>query len=202
MTNMMDFYYEKRKFVFKRIYESSNIEKGVIVILMACFTGIMAQVVIPLYWSPVPITGQTFAVLVSGLILGRKLGPLSQLLYIIIGVLGVPWFADMSSGLNIFLGSTGGYMIGFVFASIFIGYISEKYSKSRNIKKMLIVMLIANYICITLPGLFVLAIWYYLTVGNLPDIGTLLIIGFIPFIAGDMVKIIGASFFSKILLPK
>lgn len=177
-------------------------EKGVMVILMACFTGIMAQVIIPLHWSPVPITGQTFAVLVSGLVLGRKLGPLSQLLYITVGVLGVPWFADMSGGLNVLLGATGGYMIGFLFASLFIGYISEKYSKSRNIRGMIPVMLIANYICIYIPGLFVLAIWYQSNIGNLPNISSLLVMGLTPFIVGDLVKVTGASFFSKIFLPK
>ncbi|MDR2624093.1 MAG: biotin transporter BioY [Methanobrevibacter sp.] len=198
----MNYYYEKRKFVFERIYKSSNMEKGVMVILMACFTGIMAQVIIPLHWSPVPITGQTFAVLVSGLVLGRKLGPLSQLLYITVGVLGVPWFADMSGGLNVLLGATGGYMIGFLFASLFIGYISEKYSKSRNIRGMIPVMLIANYICIYIPGLFVLAIWYQSNIGNLPNISSLLVMGLTPFIVGDLVKVTGASFFSKIFLPK
>lgn len=198
----MNSYCEKRKLVFERIKKSSNIEKGIMVILMACFTGIMAQIIIPLPWSPVPITGQTFAVLVSGLVLGRKLGSISQILYIVTGIFGVPWFAGMNSGLNILLGSTGGYMIGFVFASLFIGYANDKYSKSRNFNVMLPMMLIANYICIYIPGLFILAVYYYLNMGNLPNISLLLMMGLIPFILGDIIKIIGASFFSKIFLPK
>jgi biotin transport system substrate-specific component len=198
----MNSYCEKRKLVFERTNKSSNIEKGIMVVLMACFTGIMAQIIIPLSWSPVPITGQTFAVLISGLVLGRKLGPLSQILYIGTGIFGVPWFAGMNGGLNILLGPNGGYMIGFVFASLFIGYVNDKYSKSRNFNKMIPVMLIANYICIYIPGLFILAIYYYLNMGNLPNISLLLIMGLIPFIVGDIVKIIGASFFSKIFLPK
>jgi biotin transport system substrate-specific component len=198
----MNSYYEKRKLVFERIDRSSNMEKGLMVFLMACFTGIMAQIIIPLPWTPVPITGQTFAVLVSGLILGRKLGPLSQLLYIIVGVLGIPWFADMSGGLNILLSANGGYILGFVFASLFIGHISEKYSKSRNIRAMLPAMLIANYICIYIPGLIVLATWQYFNLGNFPSLNALLVMGFIPFIIGDLFKIIGASIFSKIFLPK
>ncbi|MDR3222357.1 MAG: biotin transporter BioY [Methanobrevibacter sp.] len=197
----MNSYYEKRKLVFERIEKSSNMEKGLMVFLMACFTGIMAQIIIPLPWTPVPITGQTFAVLVSGLILGRKLGPLSQISYIIIGVLGIPWFAGMSGGLNILLSASSGYLVGFVFASLFIGYMSEKYSNSK-IRSMLPAMLIANYICIYIPGLIVLAIWQYFNLGNFPNLNDLLIMGVIPFIIGDLFKIVGASIFSKIFLPK
>jgi biotin transport system substrate-specific component len=202
MNISLDSYYEKRKFAFERVQKSSNIEKGLMIILMACFTGIMAQIVIPIPWSPVPITGQTLAVFTSALILGKRLGPLSQITYIIIGLLGVPWFAGLSGGLNVLLGSNGGYIIGFVFASMFIGYISEKYSKSRKIKGMIPVMLIATYICIYIPGLLVLAIWYNLTTSTFPSINFLLMMGLIPFIIGDIFKIFASSIICKVFLPK
>jgi biotin transport system substrate-specific component len=202
MNINLNSYYEKRKLTFERIQKSSNIEKGFMVILMTCFTGIMAQIVIPIPWSPVPITGQTLAVFTSALILGKRLGPLSQIIYIIIGILGIPWFAGATGGLNILLGSSGGYIIGFVFASMFIGYISEKYSKSRKIKGIVPVMLIANYICIYIPGLIVLAISYNISTGNFPPINLLLMMGLIPFIIGDIFKIFASSMICKVFLPK
>ncbi|MDR2874090.1 MAG: biotin transporter BioY [Methanobrevibacter sp.] len=202
MNVSLDSYYKKREFIFNRVQKSSNVEKGLMVILIACFTGIMAQIVIPIPWSPVPITGQTLAVFTSALILGKRLGSLSQITYIIIGILGIPWFAGASGGLDILLGSKGGYIIGFVFASIFIGYISEKYSKSRKIRGMLPVMLIANYVCIYIPGLIVLAICYYLNTGSFPQTNLLLMMGIIPFIIGDIFKIFAASMICKVFLPK
>ena len=81
---------------------------------MACITGLMAQIVIPLPWTPVPITAQTFAVLCSGLFLGKKYGCLSQILYVVLGVAFIPWFGGMTGGLEIFLGSTCGFFIGFI----------------------------------------------------------------------------------------
>ena len=60
--------------------------------------------IIPLPWTPVPITAQTFAVLCSGLFLGKKYGCLSQILYIVLGVAFIPWFGGMTGGLDIFLG--------------------------------------------------------------------------------------------------
>ncbi|KZX14934.1 biotin transporter BioY [Methanobrevibacter filiformis] len=202
MNINLDTYYTKRKNVFDRIHNSNNIEKTAMVVLMACLTGIMAQIIIPLPWSPVPITGQTFAVLVSGLILGKKLGPLSQILYFVLGIIGINWFGGATGGLEIAFGSNFGYFIGFIFASMFIGYLTEKYAKSRKLRNIIPLMVIANFICIYVPGLIILAIWFNVTQGAYPDIISLLVMGLIPFIIGDIVKIIGASAISKALLPK
>ncbi|KZX15896.1 biotin transporter BioY [Methanobrevibacter cuticularis] len=198
----IDSYYEKREHIFEKIHNSTNLEKAAMVLLMACFTGLAAQIIIPLPWTPVPITAQTFAVLISGLFLGKKLGPLSQIVYILGGVLGIAWYGGMTGGIDILLGSTGGYFLGFIFASFFIGYFSEKYSKSRKFRNMLPIMLIANFVCIYVPGLIVLAIWYNLNIGGYPDILSLLIMGLIPFLVGDLIKIAGASIVSKVFLPK
>ena len=130
----MDNYYSTRKNVFERIQDASTTTKILLSLLMACFTGIMAQIIIPLPWTPVPITAQTFAVLCSGLFLGKKYGCLSQILYIVLGVAFIPWFGGMAGGLETLLGSTGGFLIGFVIASYFIGAISAKYADARNRK--------------------------------------------------------------------
>ncbi|WP_407453427.1 biotin transporter BioY [Methanobrevibacter sp.] len=198
----MDNYYSTRKNVFERIQDSSTATKLLMSFLMACFTGIMAQIIIPLPWTPVPITAQTFAVLCSGLFLGKKYGCLSQILYIVLGIAFIPWFGGMTGGLDIFLGSTFGFFIGFVIASYFIGAITEKYAKARNFTRMAVVIGIANFALIYIPGLAGLALWYNLTQGATIGVVDLLMMGLVPFIIGDLVKILGAASVSKVFLPK
>ena len=202
MNINMDNYYSTRKNVFERIQDASTATKVLMSFIMACFTGIMAQIIIPLPWTPVPITAQTFAVLCSGLFLGKKYGCLSQILYIVLGIAFIPWFGGMTGGLDIFLGSTFGFFIGFVIASYFIGAITEKYAKARNFTRMAIVIGIANFALIYIPGLAGLALWYSLTQGATIGVVDLLMMGLVPFIAGDIVKILGAASVSKVFLPK
>lgn len=202
MNTTINGFYTTRKNLFDKL-QSSNISIKILMsLLMACFTGIMAQIMIPLPWTPVPITAQTFAVLVAGLLLGKKYGLLSQILYILIGITFIPWFGEMSGGLDIVLGSTGGYFLGFLIASYFIGAITEKYASSRKFTRVILVIGIANFALIYIPGLAGLAIWTYITQGTVLSIYNLLIMGFVPFIFGDIVKILGASTVSKICLPK
>ena len=92
MNINMDNYYSTRKNIFERIDDASTATKILMSLMMACLTGIMAQLIIPLPWTPVPITAQTFAVLCSGLLLGKKYGCLSQVLYVVLGIAFVPWF--------------------------------------------------------------------------------------------------------------
>ena len=202
MNINLENYYSTRKSVFERIQDASTATKVLMSLLMACLTGIMAQIIIPFPWTPVPITAQTFAVLCSGLFLGKKYGCLSQILYIVLGVAFIPWFGGMTGGLDVLLGSTGGFLIGFVIASYFIGLITEKYADARNFKKMAAVIGIANFALIYIPGLAGLALWFYLTQGTALGVVDLLMMGLVPFIAGDIVKILGAASVSKAFLPK
>ena len=195
-------YYTARKNIFERFNESSTITKIVFSFLMACITGLMAQIIIPLPWTPVPITAQTFAVLCSGLFLGKKYGCLSQIIYIVLGIAFVPWFGGMTGGLDMVLGSTGGYFVGFIIASYFIGYITEKYSNARNFTSMFAVIGVANFALIYIPGLIGLALWAYLTQSAVLGVVDLLLMGLVPFIFGDLIKIAGAAGLSKVFLPK
>ena len=188
----MNNYYTARKNIFQGIRESSTVAKILMSFLMACFTGLMAQIII----------AQTFAVLCSGLILGKRYGCLSQILYVALGATCVPWFASMSGGIDVLLGSNCGYFIGFILASYFIGTITDKYADARNFTKMAAVIGVANFAIIYIPGLAGLALWAYMSQGAMLSISELLIMGFIPFIVGDIVKILGASSVSKVFLPK
>jgi len=90
----------------------------------AALTGLLAQVTVPLW--PVPITGQTLAVLLVGSTLGALRGVLSMVLYAVLGVVGVPWFSDASAGLHVVAGPTGGYIIGFILAAGLTGWLAQR----------------------------------------------------------------------------
>jgi biotin transport system substrate-specific component len=89
-------------------------------ILFAGFTGLCAQLRFYFPFTPVPVTGQVFAVLLSGMVLGKKYGPLSQGLYLLLGISGVPWFAVGP------IGPTGGYIVGFIVAPFLIALLRER----------------------------------------------------------------------------
>jgi biotin transport system substrate-specific component len=95
-------------------------------ILFAGFTGICAQVRFYFPFTPVPVTGQVFAVLLSGAVLGRKYGPLSQGLYLLLGLSGVPWFVVGP------IGPTGGYIVGFIVAPYLIALLREKLEEAKQ----------------------------------------------------------------------
>ena len=164
---------------------------------MACFTGLAAQVRVPLPWTPIPITGQTFAVLLSGILLGRWYGGLSQVFYIGAGAAGLPWFAGWSGGISHLLGPTGGYLIGFILAALFLGHFVDRYIRARSFFPIFALMFFANFILIYLPGLLQLS-----AVTGARDIYKLLTMGAIPFISGDIVKVIAAAALAKAITPK
>ncbi|MBM4241525.1 MAG: biotin transporter BioY [Euryarchaeota archaeon] len=199
---IVDSYFQKRYSFFEWRTNMSFAKKIALSLSMACITGILAQVVIPLPWTPVPITGQTFAVLLVGILLGRYWGGISQAFYVGIGVAGFPWFAGLTGGYGALLGATGGYLIGFIFAALFLGYFTDRYIRARSFIPMFGLMLFANFVLIYIPGLLVLGTWIYLVKGSVPGIWTLLLMGVAPFVIGDLVKIWGAATVTKAITPK
>jgi len=169
---------------------------------MACITGLAAQIKISLPWTPVPITGQTFAVLLAGVLLGRWWGGISQLIYVAMGVLGIPWFAGWSGGYKVLIGPTGGYIIGFILAALFIGHFTDKYVKARGFLPMLGLMSFANFVLIHGLGLLQLSVWFHLTKGIELTFWNLLWMGTIPFVTGDITKIVAAAALAKAITPK
>jgi biotin transport system substrate-specific component len=195
-------YFRIRHSMFKWRSETTLINKIILATLMACFTGLMAQIILPLPWTPVPITGQTMAVLLAGILLGRYWGGISMAMYIGIGLVGVPWFAGLTGGYGALIGATGGYLIGFILAALFLGYFAENYVKTRKFLPMLGLMIFANFVLIYIPGLLQLGIWIELVKGNFPGIWNLLLLGLIPFLAGDIIKIGAAAAVAKLVSPK
>ncbi|MBA7506624.1 hypothetical protein ES706_05317 [subsurface metagenome] len=188
--------------VFRWRYELSIPKKLTLALGLACLTGLVAQIRIMLPWSPVPVTGQTLAVLLAGVLLGRWWGGISLAIYAGFGIAGVPWFAGWGSGLGYLAGPTGGYIIGFILAALFLGHFTDTYIRSRSFLSMLALMLFANFILIYIPGLFQLGLWLNLVKGEPVTFTTLLSMGALPFIAGDITKAVIAAAIARGVTPK
>ena len=185
--------------VFRWRYELSIPKKLWLALGIACLTGLLAQVRFMIPWSPVPITGQTFAVLLAAVLLGRWWGGVSMALFAGLGFAGVPWFSGWASGLV----PTGGYIIGFILAALFLGYFTDKYVRSRSFFSMLVLMLFANFILIYVPGLIWLGQWLKMVPGTPADsFPALLGMGLVPFIAGDITKAVLAAAIARGVTPK
>lgn len=188
--------------VFRWRCELSIPKKLALALGMAAITGLLAQARIYLPWSPVPVTGQTFAVLLAGVLLGRWWGGISLAIYGGLGMAGVPWFASWNSGLAYLAGPTGGYIAGFILAALFLGHLTDKYIRSRSFLSMLGLMLFASLILIYVPGLIWLGLWLNLVKGEPATLTSLLTMGAIPFIAGDITKAVLAAVIARGVTPK
>lgn len=155
------------------------------VLTFTILTGIAAQIRIPIPFSPVPVTGQTFVVLLAPLLI-NKLSILSQILYILLGVLGIPWFSGNNFGLQALVGPTGGYLVGFIFASLFISRFFD--SAKHKMASTIVILSVANFAIIYSFGLIQLYVWFSLK-GTQLSLAKLLSMGLLPFILGDLVKI-------------
>lgn len=173
---------------------SSRARHIVLIVAGALFMTLAAQVRFPIPGSPVPVTGQTFAVLLVGATLGSRRGLLAAVLYLLVGVLGAPVFANQTGGLAtiasqqdgiIRLGPTGGYLIGFALATVLVGRLAEL-GWDRSIVGAVAAMAIGNAV------IYVVALpWLALARGLGPT--TVLQSGLLPFLLGDLLKLAVAA---------
>ena len=183
-------------------YELSLIKKIALALGVACAIGLAAQLRVPLPWTPVPISGQTFAVLLVGVLLGRWWGGISLVIYAGLGAAGVPWFTGWAGGIGHLAGPTGGYIIGFILAALFLGHFTDKYIRSRSFLSMLGLMLFANFVLIYIPGLLQLYLWLNLVNGEAFGFYQVLVMGCFPFVAGDVIKAVAAAAVARGVTPK
>ena len=118
--------------------------------LFAAIISILAQISIPLPFTTVPLTLLVFAVSITGLILGAKLGTISVLIYLLLGVIGIPVFAQFSAGIGVLFGPTGGYLLGLPLMVYIVGFAKDKFSHNVIILSSLILGLLSLYITGTL----------------------------------------------------
>ena len=124
--------------IYTRTFPRANVwlRDILLILLGALLVAALAQVEIPLPFTPVPITGQTFGVLLVGAALGSKRGALSLVSYLSMGVLGLPFFAGGAHGWDIVIGATGGYLIGFVIAAYVIGLVTLLFAPETKGKEL------------------------------------------------------------------
>ncbi|MDP9020555.1 MAG: biotin transporter BioY [Actinomycetota bacterium] len=160
-----------------------------LVVGFALLTAAAAQVTIPLPWTPVPVTGQTFAVLLAGATLGWRAGGASQVLYVALGAVGLPFYADGAGGWQAATGATGGYLVGFVVAAALVGLLAER-RQDRAVLTSIPAML---------AGTAVIYLFGVTWLGAVldADATTALTKGLLPFVVGDAVKLLAAG----LLLP-
>jgi len=147
----------------------------------AGLVALAAQVSIHLGFTPVPITGQTFAVVLVGAALGSVRGTASLLLYLLVGLAGAPVYAAHKHGWEVVSGATGGYIVGFVVAAALTGWLAER-RHDRRVSTSLSAMLNGNVV-IYIFGLLWLHHWLH------ASWATTLTDGLYPFVAGDVIKL-------------
>lgn len=113
-----------RPVITTRVASRSRVLTVLLVVAAAALTALAAQWRIPMW--PVPVTGQTFAVLLGGAALGWKAGGSAQLLYLLVGALGAPVFTEASGGLDVLVGPTAGYLFAFPVAAAVVGRMAER----------------------------------------------------------------------------
>jgi biotin transport system substrate-specific component len=183
--------------IFRRRVALSVPAKIVLALSFAALTGLLAQVKIYLPFTPIPITLQTFAVLLAGVTLGRWWGGASMATYAGLGIAGVPWFANAASG----FGATFGYLVGFVMAAMFIGHMTDRYVQARGFSPMFGLMAAAGALLIYVPGAVWLALWLGMA-GKTVTFASVMAMGVTPFIAGDIVKTMAAAAVARVITPK
>ncbi|WP_448592426.1 biotin transporter BioY [Thermoflexus hugenholtzii] len=172
----------------RRTRAQQRLADAVLILGGSLLTALMARVEIPLPFTPVPITGQTFAVLLVGAALGSRRGALSMGVYLLEGALGLPVFAGGAAGLARLRGPTGGYLIGFIAAAFVTGWLAER-GWDRRPATTALAMLAGNAV-IYLFGLP----WLARFVGGFLGPKGALALGLLPFVPGDLLKLLLATF--------
>ena len=149
------------------------------IFLGSLLIAVLAQISIPVPFSPVPITGQTIGVVLLGGLLGARRGTMAVLAYLMEGAMGFPVFANMQAGAHVLVGPTAGYLWGFVLAAFLIGYLAENGLTIKPVSSFLS--------CFAATTLILILGTLYLAMFKL-GFNEALIMGLYPFLVGDVVK--------------
>lgn len=177
---------------------SSSTERTKMLILAAIFAAVIAvcsQIVIPL--APVPINLATLAVFLTAGFLGVKYGTISTIVYVLLGVIGVPVFAGFKGGAGVIVGPTGGYIIGYIVcaavSALLLGILCR--NEAYTYPKIIISLVAGLFFCYLLG-----TIWFYIISGW--TIGKILMACVVVFLPGDALKIAVASILIKKVRPQ
>jgi biotin transport system substrate-specific component len=177
----------------KEIITDKTLCRAIGIILFVILISLGAFVRIPLPFTPVPLTLQTLFVLLAGAFMGSGPGALAGIIYIVLGVSGLPIFAGAGSGLFYLLGPTGGYMFGFILAAVLIGRFTKYFAGSYA--RILGLFFLADLLLLACG-----AVW--LKVMLRCSFLKVFFIGFLPFVFGDLLKASFAAFLYLKLKPR
>ena len=153
----------------------------VLIALMTAVTCVLGPLSIPLPFSPVPISLTNFAIFLAIFVLGMKNGTISFIIYLLLGAVGVPVFSSFRGGLQVLAGPTGGYLIGFIFLALIMGFALDHFD--RKLVPTIIGMIIGMAICYIFGTAWLAG---QLGMSFVAALG----IGVIPYLPGDTAKII------------
>lgn len=162
---------------------NNNLRKDVIAALFAALTAIFTQLVIPI--QPVPITLGTMAVMMAGAVLGKHYGPLSIVIYVLLGAAGLPVFAMARAGVSVIAGPGGGFILGYIVMAFVVGAITDKWGHSM---KTIVIAMIAGCLAVYVCGVA----WFMGLTGS--GLWPALVMCMFPFLPGDAVKILLGAF--------
>ena len=158
---------------------------GTTIVLGAALTALAAQVSLPVPGSPVPGTGQTFAVLLTAAALGPARGLAAQALYLVAGMAGLPVFASASHGASVVFGASGGYLVGFLAAAVIAGWGARRGADRSPVRTLVLFALASGVIYLIGTA------WLCLDTGMSASAG--IAAGVTPFLPGDAVKALLAA---------
>ena len=169
----------------QRVFPRNAVVSSVLVLAAAALTALAAQWQVQLPFTPVPITGQTFAVLLTGAALGAQLGAMGQVVYVAAGALGAPVFTDGAAGVDVVTGATGGYLLGFILAAAIVGRMAQR-GQDRTFSTMFTAFLVGSAVIYTtgVIGLMAATGW---------PLTEAVAKGVVPFLLGDLVKAAAAG---------
>ena len=156
----------------------------VLIALMTAVTCVLGPLSIPLPFSPVPISLTNFAIFLAIFVLGMKSGTISFIIYLLLGAIGVPVFSSFRGGLQVLAGPTGGYLIGFIFLALIMGFALDHFD--RKLVPTIIGMIIGMAVCYAFG-----TVWLAKLLSLSFKEG--LMMGVIPYLPGDVAKIISAA---------
>ena len=163
------------------------VNTALLMVGFALLTALAAQVRFHIPGTPVPVTGQTFAVLLAGAALGSRAGAGSQAIYWLMGAVGLPVFAQANGGWGAATGATFGYLFGFIVAAWLVGALAER-GRDRTVRSAIPAFLAGNLV------IYAFGVpWLMYSVPSITTIGGALAVGFVPFIAFDAIKIVLAG---------
>ncbi|CFX85242.1 BioY protein [Syntrophomonas zehnderi OL-4] len=160
----------------------SQLRRMVYAAMFGALTAIGSLIVIPM--QPVPITLQTLFTSLAGVLLGGSAAALSQVVYVLLGIIGLPVFAGGKAGLGILFGPTGGYLIGFIVGAYIIGKITEA-RQEPSLVWITMALVVGNLVIYTV-GVTQLSLVAHLSVIKA------LLVGVVPFLFGDLIKLVAA----------